>query len=112
MLLLTTIAPRRDGTVLVTGESGHRWAFAPDASGRLVCDVDDDALVQRLVRGGLFAPADGASLPPEEPEGEADEQDDDADDASAEDASAPVEANTPPATIPGTRPRGRARKQS
>lgn len=105
MLLLTTIAPRRDGTVRVTGDDGAKWSFMPDADGRLVCEVDDAPLVQRLVRGGLFAPADGAALP-EEPDADSGEQDDD---AGEQDASAPVEANTPPATIPGTRPRGRAR---
>jgi len=39
MRVLTTVAPRRDGTVRVMDAAGALHTFAPDAAGGLVCEI-------------------------------------------------------------------------
>ena len=102
MKLETSIKPRRDGVVLVTGDDGVKYTFAPDADGVLVCDIPHEPTVARLLALGMFVPADEADLAhadqllsqTQEPE----DGDDDGDDEDGEgDINAlPVEANTPP----------------
>jgi hypothetical protein len=58
MKLQTDIRPRRDGTVIVRSADGQTFAFAPDGHGELVGEVDDDAVVEQLLAGGLFFPAE------------------------------------------------------
>jgi hypothetical protein len=60
MKLLTTIKPRRDGTVSVVGEDGQKYVFQPDAEmgGALTCEVTDQSTVARLLVLGDFEPAD------------------------------------------------------
>ena len=59
MKLLTTIKPRRDGTVIAAGADGKEHVFSPDEQGDLVCDIPDDATVAQLllVKSGAFEPA-------------------------------------------------------
>lgn len=58
MKLMTSIPPRRDGTVTVTAKDGTRCVFSPGPDGSLVGDVEDEATVAQLLNGGLFFPAD------------------------------------------------------
>jgi hypothetical protein len=60
MKLQTSIRPRRDGTVVVSGEDGQKHAFKMDETGVLVCDVPDEATVARLLAIGEFEPVDPA----------------------------------------------------
>lgn len=98
MLLSTSIAPRRDGTVKAS-VAGTTYVFAPDADGDLVADIVDEAVVAQLLAGGLFYPASPADIPTalaiteRAAAADADDADDDAD-AGAD--ALPVEANTPP----------------
>jgi len=112
MRLLTSIAARRDGTVQVQGDDGAAWVFQADADGRLACEIDDAPLVQRLMRSGNFSLAQG-QLPMQavsvEPDADLDEIE--GDDAEGAVESAPLEANTPPASVPGARRRGRPPKE-
>lgn len=62
MKLNTSIAARRDGTVIVTGSDGAKYVFAADADGLMVCDVTDDALVFELLNGGNFFPTNEADF--------------------------------------------------
>lgn len=62
MKLQTTIKPRRDGTVIVRGANGQPFTFAPDSFGDLVCDVDDPALLERLLNSEDFGPIDPADF--------------------------------------------------
>lgn len=54
MKLQTTIAPRADGTVIVRDADGVSVAFAPNAAGELVGEVDDEKLAAHLLAGGQF----------------------------------------------------------
>ena len=111
MLLLTFIKPRTSGVVVVR-EGNKEYRFEADASGDLVGQVDDEALVRRLLLGGSFQPADEADFATAEgllAAGEdADGPDADPDDDVDFDAAAlPVEANTAPVV---RRKPGRPRK--
>jgi hypothetical protein len=59
MKLLTTIAPRTDGTFIHT-EGAKRYVFTADETGDLVCDIDDDKLVGKLLALPHFEPVDEA----------------------------------------------------
>jgi len=63
MRVLTTVAPRRDGTVRVMDAAGALHTFAPDAAGGLVCEIADAALIQRLVKTGSFRLLDAENDP-------------------------------------------------
>lgn len=116
MKLLTTLKPRTDGTVTVRDAAGKPYVFKPDDAGVLVCEIEDPALVGRLLAGEMFEPADEADHAQAElllrsaigDEGEGDDDgDDDADfdgDPDKVPAGAlPDEANTPP--VAKARPR-------
>lgn len=125
MKLITTIQPRRDGTVTVRDAKGQPIVFKPDDAGVLTADVEDAALVGRLLLTNNFEPADEADhataealLRDAQPPGDDDDDDDD-DDLGDPDAP-PVEGNTPPKpadapqaakanTLPGPRGAKRAR---
>ena len=113
MTLNTSIAPRRDGTVIATGADGAKFVFAADADGLMVCNVTDEALVVQLLNSGNFFPTDEADFqaamaiaranaPAADDDGPADD-DDDLEDIVIGDGT-PVEAGTPPA------PAGKRRK--
>ena len=59
MKMLCTMAPRSDGTVIYD-EGKARHVFAADAAGDLVCDVEDDAIVAKMLALPHFEPADEA----------------------------------------------------
>lgn len=110
MLLMTTIAPRRDGTVVVRGRDDRAYVFAPDAAGDLVCDIDDDETIARVLRTGDFEPVDVADhahaaellMPPAVEDDEEEEEDDEPDENAP-----PVEADTAPAPAKAARGRGK-----
>lgn len=61
MKLITTIKPRRDGTVIVTGADGKALhTFALNDEGQLACDVPDDGTIGMLLLTENFYPADEA----------------------------------------------------
>lgn len=62
MLLQTSIKPRRDGAVIVTGLDGARLVFAPNAEGELECAVDHDPTVAHLIATQNFYPANEADF--------------------------------------------------
>lgn len=125
MKLLTTIKPRTHGTVTVRDASGKPHVFTPDDAGVLVCEIEDHALIGRLLATEDFEPADAADhqaaeellraavgQPGEFGEGEGEGEGDDLeDDAAGGDGdpekvplgTLPVEANTPP--VASARPR-------
>lgn len=120
MKLLTTIKPRGNGTVIVRDSAGNAHVFKPDDAGALVCEIEDQALVGRLLAGEMFEPADEAdhqaaeallrnaiSKPGEFGEGDDDGDDFDGDPDEVPDGALPEEANTPP--VARARPR-RARR--
>lgn len=116
MLLLTTIPPRRDGTVILRDKDGTPNVFkAEKPGGDLVCDVTNDVTISDALRSGNFEPVLEADfdqakslLNPGQVEGDeedpADEGDDDAADAP------PVESHTAPAPVGrrGRKPRAEA----
>lgn len=108
MRLITTILPRRDGTVIAKSPDGKRtFTFTADAGGELTCEVDDDETVAHLLRTDSFYPADEADFSlamqladdgsgedgAEGDEGPADDDTGDADEGSVD--GAPVESETP-----------------
>lgn len=113
MKLQTSIPPRRDGTLNVTGLDGQTYAFAKGEDGELVGDVTDEATVAHLLAGGMFFPADPADFDAaleltkvpgdddeQDGEGQAsgdDQGDEDGDDEQGDMNAMPVEAATPPA---------------
>jgi hypothetical protein len=129
MKLQTTIAPRRDGTVIVRGHKGQEFKFTPDEHEELTCDVADEMLVAKLLASGNFFPADESDFavatalvqsavePPVEPDepdddhGEVDDLPDDTGDLNAlpiegeaaEDGAAADEASSAPAAQPSRR---------
>lgn len=113
MKLLTTIKPRTDGAVIVRDSTGKPHVFKRDDEGLLVCDIEDPALVGRLLLSNSFAPLDDADHQAAEQlmrdaGGGDDEQGDDDDgfDGDPDEVppgSLPVEANTPP--VAAARPR-------
>lgn len=65
MRLVTSVPPRRDGTVIVE-DGGQRYTFAANAYGVLEGDAPD-GLAAKLIAGGWFTPADpppGAATQP------------------------------------------------
>lgn len=111
MKLETSHMLRLDGTVIVTGLNKRDYIFAPDADGMVSCDVDHKETVAHLLTLGGFFPANEADhekaaelieqtgkngLNDQEHDGDGDEEDDDKPNPNA----LPVEANTPPASIP------------
>lgn len=115
MKLQTSIPPRRDGTLNVTGLDGQTYAFAKGEDGELVGDVTDEATVAHLLAGGMFFPADPADFDAaleltkvpgdgdDEQDGENqasgdDQGDEDGDDEQGDMNAMPVEAATPPAS--------------
>jgi len=102
MKLITLIAPRADGVVVVRDDAGKAIVFASEApGGPLVANVADEALVAKLLLTENFEPADEADFQAAEVlldavGGQArGEEDDDFEDEGDPNA-LPVEANTPP----------------
>ena len=117
MLLLTTIKPRRDGTVVLRDSAGRAHLFQPDLNGSLVCEIDDEATLAIALRSGEFEPANeadygraqellqGAAQAPQ------DGEDEDEDEDEGDPGGPPLEANTPPApAAPIKRGPGRPRR--
>ena len=126
MKLQTSIKPRRDGTVLVTGQDGVKYTFVAGAAGDLECAIEHEATLKHLLASQNFYPASeddfSLALQMSQPAGPGPDADADADaGAGAPDLSAlaaksdaeldekgdegdlsglPVEANTPPQTAP------------
>jgi hypothetical protein len=129
MKLQTSISPRRDGTVRLLGQDGKTYVFEADANGDMVCDVTHEPTIVHALdkRSDYFWPADEADhdeanrLISEANSSlvVADEDDEDDDDgmgngaiiAPGSDGGLPVEANTPPQTIPGKGKRVKAAKK-
>lgn len=118
MKLQTSIPPRRDGTVRVTGKDGRPHVFMLDDEGELTCDVADEATVAFLLESQHFWPADPEDAeramalvkkPQAEESGEADDEEGVADGDEEMPANAlPVEANTPPVRRkPGPKPKAK-----
>lgn len=107
MKLQTSISPRRDGVVKVTGQDSQTYVFVADSDGELSCDVTDEATLAMLLNTGNFYPADPADAERAANLVKADEPDEDAGDDDEDDeqveSALPVEADTPPS-------RKRARK--
>ena len=105
MKLQTSIPPRRDGTVKVTGQDRQTYVFAAGPDGELTADVADEATVAHLLATGNFWPADEADQEQAlELVKQAQGDDEDEDDEDEPEGGLPVEANTPP------KRRGRPRK--
>lgn len=107
MKLITSIPPRRDGTVNVQGLDGLAYKFERNADGELSGDIEHQPTVVFLLAGGLFFPADAADyeeaivLTTEPDNGMDDDIDDDG-------PGLPIEANTPPAPAkPGRKAAGK-----
>lgn len=129
MKLLTNITPRADGTVVV--EDGKTvYTFVADETGvDLVCDVEGDDLIARLLSTDNFQPADeadfdradellralGAKSAPRVSVADLDPDagfvDDEPDDDPVDMGAEPVEANTPPAEEPATPATANRRKR-
>lgn len=125
MKLITTIAPRRDKTVIVTSLDGRKkFVFADDGTNQLAADVDDDATVAHLLRSESFYPAEESDFaeamklaqPAAALDGDAaaggsdDDNDDDADADEGSPDGGPVEAGTQPVVAtPAAVRRARAR---
>lgn len=106
MLLLTTIPPRRDGTVILRDKDGTPNVFkAEKPGGDLVCDVTNEVTISDALRSGAFEPVlevdfdqAKALLNPGQAEGAEDDPADEGDDDEAADAP-PVESQTTPAQV-------------
>lgn len=61
MKLETTITPREEGNVLVELD-GKEYNFAPDESGSLVADVEDEKHVAHLLNLETFVPVNEADF--------------------------------------------------
>lgn len=103
MKLQTSIKPRNDGTVTVSGLNGAQYVFAMDTDGELTCEVDHAPTVKHLIEGGLFFPCEEAdfenALAIAIPQSELSE----ADDFEDMGGGLPIEANTPPVPARGGR---------
>lgn len=63
MRLITSIPPRRDGTVVAKSPDNSRtFTFKADASGELACDVDCEDTLAALLRSESFYPSDEADF--------------------------------------------------
>ena len=59
MKLATTIAARKDGTVIVRGLDGEKYTFThDDACDDLTAEVPHDETASFLLAGGMFYPCD------------------------------------------------------
>ena len=115
MKLETSIQLTADGKVTVQGLDGKDYVFRPEPDGSVVGDVDhEDTLVHLLThRGTRFWPADEADYETAQrlldQSVDAGPDDDDGPDGPDDDEvigdGAPVESKTPPAVIPGRKPR-------
>ena len=56
MKLQTSIKPRLDGTVKVTGQDRQTYTFAPGPDGALECDIEDAPTLKLLLRTDNFWP--------------------------------------------------------
>lgn len=109
MNLHTSIPPRRDGTVTLTGLDGKPYVFVRNADGDLACDVAHAPTVAHLLDGGLFYPASDADYA-QALRLTASASEDEGGDAGpdGEGDGMPVEANTPPKPArakPGPKPK-------
>jgi hypothetical protein len=105
MKLITNIKPRRDG-VVHANVAGQAYTFKADEAGDLVCDVDDKEALAALLATGNFAPYEEGDMAAavqiaRASNGTDSEDDDDLEDDDIPAGSLPLEANTPPAAIPG-----------
>jgi hypothetical protein len=115
MKLQTFIKPRTDGTVVLERKNKSDLVFAQaDGHEGLVCDVDDEDLVQHLLLTENFGPANEADFDQAEAlmeqantVGSASLDDLDPDEKEPEHV-VPEEANTPP--VASGKPRSRARR--
>lgn len=106
MKLQTFIRPRANGTVKVLGEDGQNYEFTADAEGVLVCDIEHEPTVERLLTLGDFEPVDAADFEAAlalankskaaDDEGDEGDGDDEGDGEEENPNALPVEANTPP----------------
>lgn len=125
MKLQTSITPRRDGTIKLTGLDGVDYVFKADASNDVVCDIEHGPTIVHLLstRADFFWPAseddyaaakvllDDADVDIDEPDDEDD--DDDGDEPKLPPGADPLaEANTPPAVAPGKGKRVAAAKKT
>lgn len=124
MKLHTDIQPRADGTITVHGE-GKDFIFNPNDDGVLEADVDQPELVEQLIQGENFWPADvsdaDASLailglsnndrhPAETRNQPIDDMSENESSVDAEISAMPIEANTPPKPPKTGRGKGRPRR--
>lgn len=127
MKLQTSIKPRRDGVVNVTGVSGRTYVFAADADGDLCAVVEDQADLARLLVLGDFFPANAddnqaalallKTAAPADPDagddlGEDDEPDDDPVDMNAAPVELPAAVAAAAAPIEGAGPAAPAARAS
>lgn len=109
MKLQTSIQPRRDGTVKVTGQDSQTYVFVTGSDGELTCDVADEPTVAHLLATENFWPADPADFAAAEKlvidQSDDDEEADDEQDDEEVQGGLPVEAETPPAAAPGRKTR-------
>ena len=114
MKLHTSIPPRRDGTVTVTGQDRQPYVFEAGEDGELSCEVTDEATLAWMLATDNFYPASPedaeragalvetalAQSNPDHDDGPDDGPDDGADDGADDEAviatALPVEAKTPP----------------
>lgn len=97
MKLQTSIQPRRDGTLKVSGQDRQTYEFAPGPDGELTGDVADEALVAQLLSTGNFWPADPEDIDSALKLVNDSDAEDPEDDPDAAADGLPVEAGTPPA---------------
>lgn len=106
MKLQTSIKPRRNGSVVLTGLDGVAYKFEPDENGDMVCDVPHEPTIAHVLElsGDDFWPADETEYAEAErvlaelgSKNADDDGEDDADDSNP--GGLPIESNTPPAAI-------------
>jgi len=93
MLIETIIKPRKDGTV-THEQAGVKWTFRPDVAGRMVCDIEDTAVISRLLATGNFFPSDENDLDAAAALVAQEEDDEDENEVTGD--GVPVESFTPP----------------
>ncbi len=129
MKLHTSIPPRRDGTVKVTGQDRQTYVFEADANGDLSCDVADEADLAMMLATDNFYPADpedanraadllqqadkadeGQDAGDSGADGDDSGEPEDEGDEPVNENAMPVEANTPPAPARARRAAGKGSK--
>ena len=98
MKLLTTIKPRKDGTV-ISRFGAEVCVFKPGEDGDMACDVADPAHIAFLLNTGNFYPANPEDYEEAVVVASAEDAEDDDDDAMGDDNAAPVESGTPPSNF-------------